>query len=195
MNPQPNAPVLVGVGDVRNRSSSPEHAVEPAQLMANAIQAAVQDCGLDSRAQKALLSQVDSLRVVPTWTWAYGDLAGVICDKLGVKPSQVVLGQHGGHQPALQCDEAARDVAAGRSKVSVLTGGEALASRTLRLPGRSAAFGVFVLARNQLTQRPFTPLVASCRKAGQDQPSGWPEPDPDGQQLASLDLSILQPGE
>lgn len=126
---QPAVPIIVGVGDVRNKSFKVEDAIEPAQLMVNAIRRAVDDSGLDQAAQESLLAHVDSLRVVPTWTWAYNDLPAVISHRLGIKPTRRVLGEHGGNQPALQCDEAARDVAARRSLVSVLTGGEALASR------------------------------------------------------------------
>jgi hypothetical protein len=126
---QPAVPIIVGVGDVRNKSFKVEDAVEPAQLMVNAVRRAVDDSGLDHAAQESLLAQVDSLRVVPTWTWAYNDLPAVISHRLGIKPTRRVLGEHGGNQPALQCDEAARDIAARRSLVSVLTGGEALASR------------------------------------------------------------------
>ncbi|KAK2595105.1 hypothetical protein QQS21_007190 [Conoideocrella luteorostrata] len=164
MASKPAVPIIVGVGDVRNKSFKTEDAIEPAQLMTTAIQRAVEDSGLAKSAQQSLLSQVDSLRVVPTWTWAYNDLPGVISASLGVRPSQQVLGEHGGNQPALQCDEAARDIATRKSTVSVLTGGEALAS------------------------------LAACQKAGQNPPRGWLEPDPNGKQLASLDLSILKDG-
>ncbi|EFY87154.1 thiolase [Metarhizium acridum CQMa 102] len=162
MATQPAVPIIVGVGDLRNKSFKVEDAVEPAQLMVNAVRRAVNDSGLDQAAQKSLLSQVDSLRVVPTWTWAYNDLPGVISHRLGIKPTRRVLGEHGGNQPALQCDEAARDIAARRSIVSVLTGGEALASRK------------------------------SCPSLPQQRGSRWLEPDPNGKQLASLDLSILK---
>lgn len=123
-------PIIVGVGDVRNRSFKVEDAIEPAQLMVDAIQKAIDDSGLDLAARKSLVSQIDSLRVVPTWTWAYNDLPAVISERLRINPSQRVQGEHGGNQPALHCDEAARDIAERRSLVSVLTGGEALASRT-----------------------------------------------------------------
>ncbi|EXV01862.1 acetyl-CoA acetyltransferase [Metarhizium robertsii] len=164
---QPAVPIIVGVGDVRNKSFKVEDAIEPAQLMVNAVRRAVDDSGLDHAAQESLLAHVDSLRVVPTWTWAYNDLPGVISHRLGIKPTRRVLGEHGGNQPALQCDEAARDIAARRSLVSVLTGGEALASR-----------------------KSFP--LAACQKAGENPPKGWLEPDPNGKQLASLDLSILK---
>lgn len=122
-------PVIIGVGDVRNKSLRVEDATEPAQLMVDAVQCAINDTGLDGEARKALLDHADVLRVVPTWTWVYNDLPGVIAERLGVKPCRGVLGYHGGNQPALQCDEAARDIASRKSVVSIITGGEALASR------------------------------------------------------------------
>ncbi|TWU70896.1 hypothetical protein ED733_001697 [Metarhizium rileyi] len=128
---KPAIPIIVGVGDLRNKSSKVEDAVEPARLMVSAIRRAVEDTGLDQEARQSLLSQVDSLRVVPTWTWAYNDLPAAISEHLGIMPAHRVLGEHGGNQPALQCDEAARDIAARKRAVSVLTGGEALASRKL----------------------------------------------------------------
>lgn len=149
---QPAVPIIVGVGDVRNKSFKVEDAVEPAQLMVNAVRRAVDDSGLDHAAQESLLAQVDSLRVVPTWTWAYNDLPAVISHRLGIKPTRRVLGEHGGNQPALQCDEAARDIAARRSLVSVLTGGEALASRKSfpRLPPSKKRGTVFANSPSQL---------------------------------------------
>lgn len=132
---KPAVPIIVGVGDLRNKSAKVEDAIEPAQLMIGAIRRAISDTGLSEASQKALLSKADTLRVVPTWTWAYKDLPGVISSGLGITPSHNVLGYHGGNQPALQCDEAARAIAAGESTVSILTGGEALASReSLREP-------------------------------------------------------------
>ncbi|KHN98358.1 thiolase [Metarhizium album ARSEF 1941] len=170
MAAQPAVPIIVGVGDVRNKSSRAEDAMEPAQLMADAVGRAVRDSGLDQAARASLLSQADSLRIVPTWTWAYNDLPAVVSRRLGIEPTRKVLGEHGGNQPALQCDEAARDIAARRSVVSVLTGGEALASRK------------------------SCPCLAQEEATGQIPPKGWLEPDPNGKQLASLDLSILEEG-
>ena len=129
---RPTVPIIVGVGDLRNKSAKVEDAIEPAQLMISAIRRAISDTGLGEASQETLLSKADALRVVPTWTWAYKDLPGVISTGLGIEPSHQVLGYHGGNQPALQCDEAARDIASGKSTVSILTGGEALASRESR---------------------------------------------------------------
>ncbi len=122
-------PIIVGVGDVRNKSNKPEDAIEPSQLMIQAIQNAVADTGLNKESQEKLLSAADSLRVVPTWTWAYHDLPATVASGLGINPQNKVMPGHGGNQPALQCDDAARAIATGKSTVAVLTGGEAMASR------------------------------------------------------------------
>ncbi|KYK57001.1 thiolase [Drechmeria coniospora] len=159
---KPAVPIIVGVGDFRNKSLQVQDAMEPAQLMVKAVESAIADTGLGDASRKELLSHVDSLRIVPTWTWAYRDLASLVAGRLGIEPSHTESGYHGGNQPALQCDKAAKAIAARESSVAILAGGEALAS------------------------------LAACQKAGQNPPPGWPEQDPDGKNLGSIDMSILR---
>jgi len=128
-------PVVVGVGDIKNRSLKIEDAVEPMQLMLQAISRAIQDTTLSSSRAKELQSKIDSVGVVNTWTWVYPDLPGLISEKLGVKPKHQVLSHHGGDSPAKLFDEAARKISLGESKVTIVTGGEALASCTFALAG------------------------------------------------------------
>ncbi|ATY59631.1 acetyl-acetyltransferase [Cordyceps militaris] len=154
MSPSRAVPILVGVGDVRNKSSKPEDALEPSKMMTRAIRNALGDTGLDAAAQKQVLNETDSLRIIPTWTWAYNDLLSTVAEDLGIKPTTKEMPTHGGNQPALQCDEAARAIANRQSKVAILTGGEAMAS------------------------------LAGCQKAGQMPPPGWVEPDPDGKSVS-----------
>jgi hypothetical protein len=123
-------PVVVGVGDIKNRSQKVEDAIEPMQLMLQAILKAIQDTNLSTSAAKELQSKIDSVSVVNTWTWVYPDLPGLISKKLGVKPKYKVLSHHGGDSPAKLFDEAARIISLGKSKVAIITGGEALASCT-----------------------------------------------------------------
>ena len=184
MASRPAVPIIVGVGDVRNKSFKVEDAVEPAQLMVRAIRNAFSDTGLAEPLQKELLLKADSLRVVPTWTWAYKDLPGSIASGLGIIPRTRVMPDHGGNQPALQCDEAARAIANGESDVAILTGGEALASRESLCKRRRGV---------ELELTPCT--VGACQKAGQTPPKGWEEADPSGKSLASLDMSILKESE
>lgn len=120
-------PVIIGVGDVVNRSLKVEDAKEPATLIFEAIQNALKDSSTD--AQQKLKSSIDSLSIVSSWTWPYPDLTGLLASKLGVQPSHKEYTEHGGNQPGRAFDEAARRVAQGKSKVAVIAGGEALASR------------------------------------------------------------------
>lgn len=123
-------PVVIGVGDVVNRSRKIEDAIEPMQLMLQAINRAFGDSGLDASSTAALQRGIDSLDVVRSWTWPYPDLPGLLSERLAVNPRRKHLSEHGGNQPGYLFDEAARRISNGESKVAILTGGEALASRT-----------------------------------------------------------------
>ncbi|KAF2498353.1 hypothetical protein BU16DRAFT_481187 [Lophium mytilinum] len=123
-------PVVIGVGDFKNRSQKVEDAIEPAKLMLEAIRRAIKDTNLSSTASSTLQSSIDSIAVVETWTWPYPDLAGLIAKDLGVSPRYKQVSPHGGNQPAKIFDEAARRISVGEAKVAVVTGGEALASLT-----------------------------------------------------------------
>lgn len=125
----PETPVIIGVGDVKNRSTALGDAKEPLTLILEAIQTAISDASPSSSAK--LQSAIDSIDVVKTWTWPYPDLPGSIAENLGVEKS---LGwkhysEHGGDKPGKLLDEAAKRIATGECKVAVVTGGEALASR------------------------------------------------------------------
>jgi acetyl-CoA acetyltransferase len=119
-------PIVVGVADVKNRSQKVEDAIEPKQLMLQAIKDALQDAGGSSQ---KLQSSIDSIAAVRTWTWPYADLLGLLSEELGIKPKYKHYSDHGGNQPCKIFDDAARRIAKGESKVAVVTGGEALASR------------------------------------------------------------------
>jgi hypothetical protein len=121
-------PIVVGVADIVNRSTKVEDAREPMELMVDTIRKALRDTGLQSSKLNTLQSSIDSIDVVRSWTWPYPDLPGSISQKLGVMARHQYLSPHGGNQPAKIFDEAARRISQGKTKVAVLTGGEALAS-------------------------------------------------------------------
>ncbi|KAK6535646.1 hypothetical protein TWF694_002101 [Orbilia ellipsospora] len=124
----PTVPIIIGVADVINRSTKVEDAREPAVLMHQAILDAIADT--EASGLESLKLSIDSIDVVNTWTWPYPDLPGLLSEKLGVNPQHKHTSPHGGNQPALLFDEAARRISQGRTKVAVVTGGEALASLT-----------------------------------------------------------------
>ncbi|OAL55831.1 hypothetical protein IQ07DRAFT_676084 [Pyrenochaeta sp. DS3sAY3a] len=121
-------PVIIGVGDIKNRSTAVADAKEPATLILEAIQRAIEDASPSSDAK--LKSAIDSIDVVKTWTWPYPDLPGLLAQKLGVEGSLKWkrYSEHGGDKPGKLFDEAAKRIAKGECKVAVVTGGEALAS-------------------------------------------------------------------
>lgn len=123
-------PVVIGVGDIVNRSLKIEDAQEPLQLILEAIHRCFEDSGIDKQSRQNLQSQIDSISIVRTWTWPYPDLPGLLASKLGVSPAHKEYTEHGGNQPGRIFDEAARRIAQGQSKVAVIAGGEALASCT-----------------------------------------------------------------
>lgn len=117
-------PIIIGVANIKNRTAN---AKEPAQLMLEAIRDAIHDAGPSA---KVLTSSIDSLSAVRTWTWPYDNLPILLAKQLGVQPEHTHYPEyHGGNQPAKLLDEAALRIANGRSRVAVITGGEALESR------------------------------------------------------------------
>lgn len=129
MMPDPMTPIIVGVGDVKNKSPKFEDAIEPMQLMLQAIIRALEDSTAENSMIESLKSSIDSISVVATWTWPYADLPGLLAEKLGIQPRHSIYSKQGGNQPIKLVDEAARRISRGDCKAAVVTGGEALASR------------------------------------------------------------------
>ncbi|KAB8271671.1 hypothetical protein BDV30DRAFT_227998 [Aspergillus minisclerotigenes] len=121
-------PVIIGVADIKNKTTKAEVAKEPLQLMVEAIEAAIRDTQLSNTEILKLKSSIDSLSVVKTWTWTYADLPHLISQKLSISPRLTHYTKQGGNQPAKLLDEESLRIAGGQSRVSVITGGEALAS-------------------------------------------------------------------
>jgi acetyl-CoA acetyltransferase len=128
-----NTPVIIGVGDIKNRSTAIADAKEPATLMLEAIRKAIGDTACSSKTN--LQSAIDSIDVVKTWTWPYPDLPGLLAEKLSVERTLKWkrYSEHGGDKPGKLFDEAAKRIAKGECKVAVVTGGEALASCAFHL--------------------------------------------------------------
>lgn len=127
-------PVIIGVGDVKNRSTAIADAKEPAVLMLEAVRVAIADASSVSAVE--LEAAIDSIDVVKTWTWPYPDLPGLLAEKLDISRNLKWkrYSEHGGDKPGKLLDEAAKRIARGECKLAILTGGEALASRAYHQP-------------------------------------------------------------
>lgn len=118
----PNAerlPVIIGIGEHTERPTNLDESLEPLEMMAKALELANTDGG------GQLLTQIDSLDVVMPMSWRYSDLAGELCTQLNISPKRAVLGPSGGQTPLKYIHDAAKDIAAGRTTVAAIVGGEA----------------------------------------------------------------------
>lgn len=112
-------PVIVGVGEVTDRTRDPAQGREPLVLMLEALAAAEDDAGV------ALLARLDSLDVVCEYSWPYIDAPGLVAQRLGVKPKHAVYGETGGESPVRFIHEAALRIQRGDCGVAAVVGAEA----------------------------------------------------------------------
>ncbi len=111
-------PVVVGVGSVNRHAEDPHTIGEPIALMEESIRLAAQDAASD-----ALLAGVDEI-IVPRGFWAYSDPGRLLAERIGAVGARTVVAEIGILQSSL-LGRAAGEIAAGRSEVAILVGGEA----------------------------------------------------------------------
>lgn len=129
----PRTPVIVGVGQVKQRFRDYTDAQpsEQAVLMEQATLLAAADAGAP-----ALLNQIDVMAVI-SGIWGYPDPGRVIADAVGSPDAATLLSAQGGNMPQATVAHAADLIAAGRADVVVVAGGEATYSKNkLRALGR-----------------------------------------------------------
>jgi acetyl-CoA C-acetyltransferase len=126
----PRTPVLVGAGQWSNRVDRGEPAVEPAELMAEAVRRA----GADSGAGPGLLAGADAVRVVSTLSRRYRNAARLVAERIGARPRDEALSPVGGNQPQALVSQACLDIAAGDADTVVICGGEAWRTRSASRP-------------------------------------------------------------
>ena len=90
-SPHPRARRL---GQFLNHAATTADAIEPADLMARAIELAAADAGLAS------VPEPDSIRVVSLLTWKYGDPALIVAQHLGLSPRRDGRHPTGGNSAA-----------------------------------------------------------------------------------------------
>ncbi|KAJ5515023.1 hypothetical protein N7463_004575 [Penicillium fimorum] len=119
-------PIIIGVGEVDNASRRKEDAIEPLHLMLRAVREAASDsCNSNS---PAIISSIDSVKVVASSTWPYKDLPGLVCEGLGIKAHYTAYSELAGSASVELIDDTARMIANEEIEVGVVVGGEAMAS-------------------------------------------------------------------
>ena len=73
-------PVIVGIGEIKDRPADPALGLEPVALMEQALRRAEADAGA------GLLGRLDALDIVNSVSWPYADLPAALCGRLGGAP-------------------------------------------------------------------------------------------------------------
>ncbi len=118
MSLDPRTPVLVGVGQVNQRTEEP--GTEPVDLMAQAARAA---------ADPRVLAAVDSIRVVNLLSWRYRDPGLLVGRRIGAENAKTQYTGIGGNTPQSLVNQTCLDIQQGRAEVVLLTGGETWRTR------------------------------------------------------------------
>jgi len=136
VNIDPRTPVLVGVGQVTRRARHDEtfeSAPTPLDLMAEALEIAQ----ADTNASKSLLSDLDELTAIKSFTWHPADPAALVAERLGLSTPVTRLTPTGGNVPQKLVHDSARRIASGEVNCVAVVGAEAMHAHALaRREGR-----------------------------------------------------------
>src|SRR4051812_5057240 len=118
----PRTPVIVGGGQVNQRTADGDLAREPVDLIVEAAQRAAADA--EAKGDR-LLESVDAVRVVSLLSWRYRDPGALVAQRIGATPTQTAVTTPGGNSPQSLVNRTALDIAAGRNDVVLIGGAEA----------------------------------------------------------------------
>lgn len=114
----PRTPVLVGCGQTLQRVDEPRESHEPLELMMQALERSADDCG-----RPDVLARADQI-FVPSGMWPYSNPAALIAQQLGATGARTGLAALSGSKVQQMVSAAARDIADGRSEVTLVVGAE-----------------------------------------------------------------------
>jgi len=116
----PRTPCIIGVA---RRTWRDRSAPEPIDQWEDVARAAADDAGCPSA-----LTALDTLRVVFCQSWQYDDPATRLAERLGARPGDARYSGLGGSVPLQLVADTAADMAGGGAGLTLLVGGEALAT-------------------------------------------------------------------
>lgn len=123
MSVDPNTPVLIGGGQVTHHAAGLDDALNPVELIAEAVRCAAADAGLSS------VPRPDALRVVELLSWRYRDPARFVAAALRLTPRVTGLSTGGGNTPQALVNRTAGEIVRGELDLAVIAGGEAWRTR------------------------------------------------------------------
>lgn len=122
----PRTPVVVGVGQLSRRPASIDDALEPAEMMAEALRLA-QD---DSKASASLLGRADSVRTIGVLSWRYADPSAEVARRVGASSARdLAVTATGGNGPQWLVNRTATEIGRGDLDVCLVAGAEAMYTR------------------------------------------------------------------
>jgi acetyl-CoA C-acetyltransferase len=116
-------PVIIGVGQITDRTTDPAAAPHPLQLALRASLAAAEDTG-----STGILGRLNAVSVVNIFSWKYRDPAGQLCEMLGINPPMREYTCWGGNVPQWLVNRAADMIARGEIEAALIVGAEALSA-------------------------------------------------------------------
>ena len=114
-----NIPVIAAIGEFTYRPQALESALEPIELMAEAMRATERDC------DASILSQLDTVHLLGVVSWLYSNPAKLLCEKLSIAPAYPINEGMGGEKPVRLVHEAALAIQRGEKQAIAIVGGEA----------------------------------------------------------------------
>ena len=122
----PRTPVLVGAGQLSLRVDKGETALEPADLMVEALRRAAEDSGVGS----AAVTGADAVHVVGLLSWRYRDPGALVAQRLGATPKDTSVTGMGGNGPQSLVNQACLAIQSGDADLVLLAGAEAWRTRS-----------------------------------------------------------------
>lgn len=116
-------PIIVGIGQITDRSGIREQAQHPLQMAQSAALACVEDLE-----NPQILNSIQAVAVVNMFSWSYSDPAGILSEMLHITPSVKEYTHWGGNTPQWLVNRAADRIAAGEIEAVLLAGAESLQS-------------------------------------------------------------------
>jgi acetyl-CoA C-acetyltransferase len=118
MSLDPRTPVLIGAGQVNQRTEAPD--VEPVDLISAAAREA---------ADPRVLAALDSIRVVNLLSWRYRDPGLLVGQRIGAPDAATQYTGIGGNTPQTLVNQTCLEIRQGRADVVLLAGGETWRTR------------------------------------------------------------------
>jgi len=124
MSTPDNTPVLIGVGQITEKSADLNAASSPLQLMEQATFAAIGDAGLITDATK----EIDAIVVVKSFREPMRNTPEALANLLGATSAQRWIIPDGGYGPQYLVNLFSQEIAHGKHQMVLMTGAEAMAT-------------------------------------------------------------------